>query len=101
MKILTLNGSPRGAASNTFQLTQAFLEGLRQELESPLIVKTRMINELKPVPGMLPLLDCDAGHMCYPGCDGGGAGRNAVSRSDPVEFPIILFRHAGTGENAA
>ena len=32
MKILTLNGSPRGAASNTFQLTQAFLEGLRQDL---------------------------------------------------------------------
>ena len=50
MKILTLNGSPRGAASNTFQLTQAFLEGLRQELESPLIVKTRMINELNLSP---------------------------------------------------
>ena len=50
MKILTLNGSPRGAASNTFQLTQAFLEGVRQELESPLIVKTRMINELNLSP---------------------------------------------------
>ena len=50
MKILTLNGSPRGAASNTFQLTQAFLGGLRQELESPLIVKTRMINELNLSP---------------------------------------------------
>ena len=50
MKNLTLNRSPRGAASNTFQLTQAFLEGVRQELESPLIVKTRMINELNLSP---------------------------------------------------
>lgn len=31
MKILVINGSPKGKRSNSYQLTQAFLEGLRRE----------------------------------------------------------------------
>ena len=30
MKVLVLNGSPKGERSNTYRLTGAFLEGLRQ-----------------------------------------------------------------------
>ncbi len=30
MKVLVLNGSPKGERSNTYRLTSAFLEGLRQ-----------------------------------------------------------------------
>ena len=30
MKVLVLNGSPKGERSNTYRLTGAFLDGLRQ-----------------------------------------------------------------------
>ena len=30
MKVLILNGSPKGDKSNTYRLTSAFLDGLRQ-----------------------------------------------------------------------
>ena len=32
MNILIINGSPKGTESNTYRLTTAFLEGIRQEL---------------------------------------------------------------------
>ena len=32
MNILVINGSPRGKASNTYRLTQAFLEGIKQAM---------------------------------------------------------------------
>lgn len=34
MKILVINGSPKGAGSNTYKLTKAFLEGMKSELHS-------------------------------------------------------------------
>lgn len=33
MKILVINGSPRGKKSNSYKLTQAFLEGMRTEVQ--------------------------------------------------------------------
>jgi len=33
MKVLVVNGSPRGAGSNSFNLTQSFLEGLKSAVE--------------------------------------------------------------------
>ena len=32
MNILVINGSPRGKASNTYRLAQAFLEGIKQAI---------------------------------------------------------------------
>ncbi|MCH1941388.1 NAD(P)H-dependent oxidoreductase [Holdemania massiliensis] len=46
MKILVLNGSPRGTSSNTYQLTQAFVEGMKDELKAKLSVKTLTLSEL-------------------------------------------------------
>ncbi len=33
MKVLVINGSPKGKKSNSYQLTRAFLDGMRRELE--------------------------------------------------------------------
>ena len=33
MNILVINGSPKGAASNTYRLTSAFLDGMRQGIQ--------------------------------------------------------------------
>jgi len=46
MKILVLNGSPKGGNSNTYQMTKAFLEGMRDSGEA---VETRemAVNRLK------------------------------------------------------
>ena len=41
MNLLVINGSPKGAKSNTYRLTTAFLEGMEQELQE---VQTREIS---------------------------------------------------------
>lgn len=45
MRILVLNGSPKGQRSNTYRLTCAFLEGVRQEMPA-CEVRTHIVKEL-------------------------------------------------------
>ena len=47
MKMLVLNGSPRGTSSNTYQLTQAFVAGMKDKLKAKLSVKTLNLSELR------------------------------------------------------
>ena len=34
MNILVINGSPKGGNSNTYRLTSAFLDGMKQEIQN-------------------------------------------------------------------
>lgn len=40
MNILVLNGSPRGARSNTYKITKAFLDGMKTELKETAVIET-------------------------------------------------------------
>ena len=62
MNILVLNGSPKGTTSNTYRLTSAFLEGIRQE--SPDVqVRERIVKQLD----IKPCLGCFACWSKTPG----------------------------------
>lgn len=50
MKILVLNGSPRGTAGNTWQLTRAFIEGMKMELGTQAAVKTLTVSAMRLEP---------------------------------------------------
>ena len=56
MKVLVLNGSPKGERSNTYRLTSAFLEGLRQ-------VQQTEVEVLEV--GKLHLLPCRGCFACW------------------------------------
>ncbi len=45
MKILVLNGSPKGERSNTYRLTKAFLEGMSEDGEA-LETREMAVNRL-------------------------------------------------------
>ncbi len=52
MHIFVINGSPKGPGSNTYRLTQAFLDGLRQD--TPLELRESAVNRLN----LRPCLGC-------------------------------------------
>lgn len=57
MKILAINGSPKGGRSNTYQLTRAFIEGMRESTEAAgesLEVREIQVNSLE----IHPCLGC-------------------------------------------
>ena len=56
MKVLVLNGSPKGERSNTYRLTGAFLDGLRQ-------VQQAEVEVLEV--GKLHLLPCRIYHTVF------------------------------------
>ena len=48
MRVLVLNGSPKGDKSNTYRLTSAFLDGLRQT--QPVKAETIEVGKLHLLP---------------------------------------------------
>ena len=48
MRVLVLNGSPKGDKSNTYRLTSAFLDGLRQT--QPVEAETIEVGKLHLLP---------------------------------------------------
>lgn len=58
MKILLLNGSPKGEASDTLMLSKAFLDGMGRKYEQIDLIKIYCALH-----GLLFLLEEDAGEM--------------------------------------
>lgn len=61
MKILLINGSPKGERSNTLKLSNAFIDGIRENYDestysSPLIVERIDVKTLN----IMPCLGCFA-----------------------------------------
>ncbi len=59
MKILVINGSPKGSASNTYKLTRAFLEGMElgaqeKDLNGQVQVEEIWVNRMN----IKPCLGC-------------------------------------------
>lgn len=65
MNILVINGSPKGDRSNTYRLTSAFLEGMRQE-EPNLSVRQHSTSrmDLKPCRGCFSCWNRTPGECC-------------------------------------
>ncbi len=57
MNVLVINGSPKGAKSNTYRLTTAFLEGMKQGLQT---VQTR-----EPSTGHMDIKPCIGCFSCW------------------------------------
>lgn len=71
MNILVINGSPKGPGSNTYKLTEAFLEGLKSELQSDdqgkeVLVEEIQVNRLhiKPCLGCFSCWNKTPGKCC-------------------------------------
>ncbi|MEH2959018.1 NAD(P)H-dependent oxidoreductase [Candidatus Merdisoma sp. JLR.KK006] len=65
MNILVINGSPKGAGSNSYQLTTAFLEGMKQELpdiQTKELFISRM--DIKPCKGCFSCWSSTPGQCC-------------------------------------
>lgn len=66
MKVLVVNGSPKGPKSNTMQMTNAVLKGLKEtnpEAEIELLTVKDM--DIKAMYGMHELLGKDSGTVRY------------------------------------
>jgi len=65
MNVLVINGSPKGTKSNTYQLTTAFLEGIKQELWD---IRTKEISisymDIKPCLGCFSCWNRTPGQCC-------------------------------------
>lgn len=64
MKVFVINGSPKGTRSNTYRLTAAFVDGLRQAAEVEL--REAMVNQLniKPCLGCFSCWNKTPGQCC-------------------------------------
>lgn len=71
MKVLVINGSPKGKGSNSYKLTKAFLEGMKLGVESmegedPVCVEEIQVNrlDLKPCLGCFSCWNKTPGQCC-------------------------------------
>jgi len=65
MNILVINGSPKGAKSNTYRLTTAFLEGMKQELQNIQIKELSIGHiDIKPCIGCFSCWNRTPGQCC-------------------------------------
>lgn len=64
MKILVINGSPKGGRSNTYRLTAAFLAGMQQETEIELREVTASRMDIKPCLGCFSCWSKTPGQCC-------------------------------------
>lgn len=67
MNILVINGSPKGAGSNSYRLTAAFLEGMKQEL-CDLQIRELLVSrmDIKPCLGCFSCWNRTPGQCCIP-----------------------------------
>ncbi len=65
MNILVINGSPKGDKSNTYQMADAFLEGMRQEI-GEIQTRKRLVchMEIKPCHGCFACWNRTPGQCC-------------------------------------
>lgn len=65
MNVLVINGSPRGADSNTYRLTSAFLDGMKQEIQN-IQTKELLISRMniKPCLGCFSCWSRTPGQCC-------------------------------------
>lgn len=65
MNILVINGSPRGEKSNSYQLTKAFLKGIKQEADDVQIRERAVCQmNIKPCLGCFSCWRCTPGECC-------------------------------------
>lgn len=65
MKVLVLNGSPKGEKSNTLNITKAFLDGFSADTEVEYITVKK--ETIKPCMGCFFVLEQNTRQMCYKG----------------------------------
>lgn len=66
MNILVINGSPKGDKSNSYQLTKAFLEGIKQEAAGAEIRERAVCRmDIKPCLGCFFVLEPHARQVLY------------------------------------
>ena len=65
MNILVINGSPKGTASNTYRLTSAFLDGMKQKIQA---IQTKELSishmNIKPCLGCFSCWSRTPGQCC-------------------------------------
>ncbi|MGN0342674.1 MAG: NAD(P)H-dependent oxidoreductase [Roseburia sp.] len=65
MKILVINGSPKGKRSNTYRMTKAFVEGIQQSIEDAQVEELTVNQlEIKPCLGCFSCWNKTPGKCC-------------------------------------
>ncbi len=99
MKILLINGSPKGDRSNTLKLSKAFLEGI---LEIHKDAEIRQLNlsgkKIAPCRGCFACWNKTPGKCVMTDDMQGGHRRRAVGGSHDLEFSTLLFQRSGAFE---
>lgn len=127
MKVLVINGSPKGKRSNTYRLTEAFLEGMKQakDLAEEICVEEIRVKEmdLRPCLGCFSCWSRTPGKCCiqddmqtviekllwadvtiwsfplyYYSVPGGL--KNLIDRQLPMELPFMVEREDGIGSGS-
>lgn len=100
MNILVINGSPKGVKSNTWRLTTAFLEGMKQELQN-IQTRERSVSQMdiKPCLGCFSCWKRTPGQCCIQ--DDMGAVIQDLLWADITiwSFPLYYFSVPGSLKN--
>ncbi len=104
MKILVINGSPKGNKSNTYQLTTAFLAGMRegaQETEEKMEVEELQINRLDihPCLGCFSCWNKTPGTCCIQDDMGEVIGKLLWADVTIWSFPLYYYTVPGALKN--
>ncbi len=100
MNILIINGSPKGTESNTYRLTTAFLEGIRQELPDIQVKELSLSRmEIRPCLGCFSCWNRTPGRCCIPD-DMGRVIQDLLWADITVcSFPLYYFTVPGLLKN--